>query len=155
MRKPIVRFSNVDEFFARAREMAKELDQRKSIGLTEAHIYEDLKDFRNALKKIKARNPLFNSMRKRLPTHPGAILREDVLPALGISAATFAKHLGVSKQTLHAVLSERYRITPKLALRLGTYLGNGPQLWIVMQSKYDLWDKELGPYGYSGHKPDQ
>lgn len=155
MQKPIVRFSNVDEFFVRAKEMAKELDQRKSIGLTEAHIYEDLKDFRNALKKINARNPLFNSMRKRLPTHPGAILREDVLPALGISAATFAKHLGVSKQTLNAVLSERRRITPRLALRLATYLGDGPQLWIVMQSKYDLWDKELVPNERSGHKPDQ
>lgn len=155
MRKRIVRFSNVDEFFARAKEIAKELDQRKSIDLTEAHIYEDLKDFRNALKKINARNPLFNSMRKRLPTHPGAILREDVLPALGISVNKLAKHLGVSKQTLHAVLSERYDVTPELALRLGTYLGNGPQLWIAMQSRYDLWNQELGPNEHSGHKLDQ
>lgn len=155
MRKPIVRLNNVDDFFARAKEIAKELDQRKSISLTEAHIHEDLKDFRNALKKINARNSLSKSMRKRLPTHPGTILREDVLPALGISVNKLAKHLGVSKQTLHAVLTERRRITPRLALRLGTYLGNGPQLWIAMQSKHDLWNQESGPNGYSSHKPDQ
>lgn len=137
MRKPIVRFSNVDEFFARAKEIAKELDQRKSISFIKVCIYKDLKYFRNALKKINARNSLSKSMRKRLPTHPGTILREDVLPALGISVNKLAKHLGVSKQTQHAVLSEKSPITPELAIRLGTFLGNGPQLWIAMQSKYN------------------
>jgi addiction module HigA family antidote len=82
-------------------------------------------------------------MRKRSPTHPGAILREDVFPNLGISVTEFARHLGVSRQTLHAVLSEKSGVTPELALRLGTFLGNGPQLWIEMQSKYDLWHAEL------------
>ena len=47
-------------------------------------------------------------MRKRVPTHPGAILREDVLPGLpGMSVSAFARSLGVSRQTLHAVLAER------------------------------------------------
>ena len=82
-------------------------------------------------------------MRKRAPTHPGAILREDVFPTLGISVSEFARHLGVSRQTLHAVLAERSAITPELALRLGTFLGNGPQLWVEMQSKHDLWQAEL------------
>jgi addiction module HigA family antidote len=82
-------------------------------------------------------------MRKRSPTHPGAILREDVFPTLGISVTKLAKHLGVSRQTLHAGLSEKSGVTPELALRLGTFLGNGPQLWIEMQSKYDLWHAEL------------
>lgn len=82
-------------------------------------------------------------MSKRSPTHPGAILREDVFPALGISVTEFARHLGISRQTLHAVLSEKSGVTPELALRLGTFLGNGPQLWIEMQSKYDLWHAEL------------
>jgi plasmid maintenance system antidote protein VapI len=45
-------------------------------------------------------------MRKRVPTHPGAILREDVLPSLpGMSVSAFARHLGVSRQTLHSVLA--------------------------------------------------
>ena len=82
-------------------------------------------------------------MRKKPPTHPGAILREDVFPSLDISVTEFARHLGVSRQTLHAVLSEKSGVTPELALRLGTFLGNGPQLWIEMQSKYDLWYAEV------------
>jgi addiction module HigA family antidote len=82
-------------------------------------------------------------MRKKSPTHPGAILREDVFPTLGISVTEFARHLGVSRQTLHAVLSEKSGVTPELALRLGAFLGNGPQLWIGMQSKYDLWHAKL------------
>ncbi len=81
-------------------------------------------------------------MRKRKPTHPGAILREDVLPDLGMSVSAFARNLGVSRQTLHAVLAERSGVSPEMALRLGALLGNGAQLWVDMQSKYDLWQAE-------------
>src|SRR5665647_3462790 len=78
-------------------------------------------------------------MRTRKPTHPGAILREDVLPDLSMSVSAFARSLGVSRQTLHAVLAERSGISPEMALRLGALLGNGSQLWVGMQTKYDLW----------------
>lgn len=82
-------------------------------------------------------------MRKRSPTHPGAVLREDVLPGLtGMSVSAFARSLGVSRQTLHAVLAERSGVSAEMALRLGTLLGNGAQLWVDMQSKYDLWHAE-------------
>ena len=81
-------------------------------------------------------------MRTRKPTHPGAILREDVLPYLGMSVSAFARSLGVSRQTLHAVLAERSGISPEMALRLGALLGNGAQLWLDMQSKYDLRQAE-------------
>lgn len=81
-------------------------------------------------------------MRTRKPTHPGAILREDVLPDLGMSVSTFARKLGVSRQTLHAVLAERSGISPEMALRLGALLGNGAQLWVDMQTKHDLWQAE-------------
>jgi addiction module HigA family antidote len=83
-----------------------------------------------------------STLRKRPPTHPGAILREDVFPSLQISVSEFARHLGISRQTLHAVLSERSAVSPELALRLGAFLGNGPQLWMEMQSRYDLWQAE-------------
>ena len=83
-------------------------------------------------------------MRKRVPTHPGAILREDVLPSLqGMSVSAFARSLGVSRQTLHAVLAERSGISAEMALRLGTLLGNGAQLWLDMQIKHDLWRAEV------------
>ena len=81
-------------------------------------------------------------MRTRLPTHPGAVLRKDVLPNLGLSVSAFARSLGVSRQTLHAVLAERSGVSAELALRLGALLGNGAQLWLDMQTKYDLWQAE-------------
>jgi len=82
-------------------------------------------------------------MSKRSPTHPGTILREDVLPNLaGISVSTFASCLGVSLQTLHSLLAERSVITAEMALRLGKLLGNGPQLWLDLQTNYDLWQAE-------------
>jgi len=71
-------------------------------------------------------------MRTRKPTHPGAILREDVLPQLNMSVSAFSRSLGVSRQTLHAVLAERSGISPKMALRLGALLGNGAQLWLCV-----------------------
>ena len=79
-------------------------------------------------------------MRKRVPTHPGAILREDVLPSLpGMSVSAFARSLGVSRHTLHALLAERSGVSAEMALRLGTLLGNGAQLWLDMQAQFDLW----------------
>jgi antitoxin HigA-1 len=81
-------------------------------------------------------------MRTRKPTHPGTILREDVLPELNMSVSAFSRSLGVSRQTLHAVLAERSGISPEMALRLGVLLGNGAQLWLDMQTRYDLWQAE-------------
>jgi len=75
----------------------------------------------------------------RAPTHPGAILREDVLPALGMSVTGVAKALGVSRQQVHRIMAETAPITPEMALRLGKFCGNGPDLWLRMQASYDLW----------------
>lgn len=75
----------------------------------------------------------------RAPTHPGAILREDVLPALNITITDAAKHLRITRQHLHRVLSEESGVSPEMALRLGKFCGNGPDLWIRMQEAYDLW----------------
>jgi addiction module HigA family antidote len=75
----------------------------------------------------------------RAPTHPGAILREDVLPALGMSVTGIAKALGVSRQQVHRIMAETAPITPEMALRLGKFCGNGPELWLRMQATHDLW----------------
>jgi antitoxin HigA-1 len=75
----------------------------------------------------------------RAPTHPGAILREDVLPALKMSVTEAAKHLGITRQQLHRVLAEDSGISPEMALRLGKFCGNGPDHWIRMQEAFDLW----------------
>ena len=76
--------------------------------------------------------------KKLRPVHPGEMLREDVLPALGKNKTEIAELLGVSRQTLYDILTERQPVTPAMALRLGKLLGNGPTLWINMQRTYDL-----------------
>ncbi len=78
----------------------------------------------------------------RAPTHPGAILREDVLPALRLSVSEAARRLHVSRQTLHELLAERKGFTPEMALRIGKLAGNGPMLWLRMQQDFDLWHAE-------------
>lgn len=72
------------------------------------------------------------------PMHPGELLREDVLPALGRPVAEVARLLKVSRQTLHAILREEAPVTPAMALRLGKLCGNGPDLWVTLQAHYDL-----------------
>jgi len=76
---------------------------------------------------------------KRQPTHPGEILREDVLPALEISVSEAARRLGISRQQLHRVLACTHPITTEMALRIGKFAGNGPGLWLRMQQAHDLW----------------
>ena len=82
---------------------------------------------------IVARRP------NRAPTHPGALLRDTVLPVIGLSVTDVADKLGVTRQTLHRVLSEKSGISPEMALRLGKFCGNGETLWIKMQEAFDLW----------------
>ena len=79
------------------------------------------------------------------PAHPGEILREDVLPRLGMSRAKLAHHLGISRYLLGRLLSERTSITLDLAQRLGTALGSGSQYWIGLQNRYDLWHARFSP----------
>jgi addiction module HigA family antidote len=70
--------------------------------------------------------------------HPGELLREDVLPALGRPRAEIARLLGISRQALHSILTERAAVTPIAALKLGKLCGNGPELWLNLQTRYDL-----------------
>jgi addiction module HigA family antidote len=79
---------------------------------------------------------------KRRPTHPGEILREDVLPALGLTQKEFADRLGVSRLTVSEVLLEKRSVTPDMAIRLGKLLGNGPEIWLRMQQTVDVWTLE-------------
>lgn len=78
----------------------------------------------------------------RRPTHPGAVLREDVLPALGLGVVEAADKLGISRQMLHRVLRERAAVTPEMAARIGKLCGNGGRLWLDMQQAHDLWKVE-------------
>ena len=79
---------------------------------------------------------------KRPPIHPGEIVREDVLPALGLSVSEAARRLRVSRQQLHRVLACTHPITTEMALRIGKLAGNEPGLWLRMQQSFDLWHTE-------------
>ncbi|MFJ7441307.1 HigA family addiction module antitoxin [Methylorubrum thiocyanatum] len=82
-----------------------------------------------------AGNPLLSGL---APTHPGEILREDILPALGLPKTAVARRLGISRQTLHDIEAERLPVTPAMALRFGRLFGNAPEFWVNLQRDYDL-----------------
>ena len=84
---------------------------------------------------------------KRQPLHPGEILREDVLPALGLSISDMARRLGVSRRQVHRVLACTHPVTVEMALRIGRLVGNGPGVWLRLQQNYDLWRAEQGLSG--------
>jgi len=72
------------------------------------------------------------------PVHPGAVLREDVLPELGLSVSEVAEGLGIARVTLSRVINEHARISPNLALRLEAAGVGTARLWLAMQTACDL-----------------
>ena len=72
------------------------------------------------------------------PVHPGEILKEDVLPSAGLTVTAAAKALGVSRQMLHDILSERKPLSAVLCLKLSRLLGGSPEVWMRLQAAYDL-----------------
>ena len=83
----------------------------------------------------------------RRPTHPGALLRETVLPAINMPIGEVAAQIGVTRQQLHRLRPKTAGVSPEMAIRLGRFCGNGPTLWIRMQEILpDLWvaHKKLG-----------
>ena len=80
--------------------------------------------------------------KNRRPTHPGAILREDVLPSLDMTQTELAERLGVSRRTVSQVLHEHRPITPDMAIRLAHLLGGTPESWLNMQQTLDVWELE-------------
>jgi addiction module HigA family antidote len=79
---------------------------------------------------------------KRCPTHPGALLREDIIPVTGRSVAEIAGLLGISRQHLYDILGERKPVSPNVAVRLGKLFGDGAGIWTRMQAAYDTWHAE-------------
>ncbi|KAB2941252.1 MAG: HigA family addiction module antidote protein [Hyphomicrobium sp.] len=78
----------------------------------------------------------------RCPTHPGAFLREIVLPALPMPKTELARTLGISRQSLYDILAERQPVTPAMAVRLGAVFETTATSWLNMQTAYDLWHAE-------------
>ena len=81
---------------------------------------------------------------KRPPTHPGAVVGME-LEELGLTITEAARRLDVSRRTLSELVNERRAVSPEMALKLGRFFGNGTELWMSMQTRYDLWDVENDP----------
>lgn len=72
------------------------------------------------------------------PMHPGELLREEILPAIGRSKSEIARLLGISRQTLYDILNEKQPVTPIMALRLARMFGGNAESWTNLQRNYDL-----------------
>ena len=80
--------------------------------------------------------------RTRKPTHPGAIIREDIMPELGINQTELAQQLGVSRLTISELIHEKRAVSTDMALRLARLLNTTPESWLNMQQAVDLWELE-------------
>jgi len=78
---------------------------------------------------------------RRAPTHPGYVIRME-LEDLGMTVTEAAERLGVSRPTLSALVNENKPVSPRMALRLGRFFGNGTDLWMTMQARFDRWQVE-------------
>ncbi|ACF01037.1 HigA family addiction module antitoxin [Rhodopseudomonas palustris] len=78
----------------------------------------------------------------RCPAHPGAVLREDVIPSVKRSKSEIARLLGISRQHLNDILSERKPMSPQVAVRVGKLFGGGAAPWVRMQAAFDTWHAE-------------
>jgi addiction module HigA family antidote len=72
------------------------------------------------------------------PVHPGEIIKEDILPSVGLSVAAAAKALGVSRQMLHGILAGRKPLSAVMCLKVARLFGGSPDVWMRLQATYDL-----------------
>jgi len=83
---------------------------------------------------------------KRRPTHPGAVLREIVIPEVtrehNLTKTAIAEGLGLSRNQFYSILREAQPVTPETAVKLAAAFGGTARSWLNMQAAYDLWEAE-------------
>ena len=72
------------------------------------------------------------------PPHPGRIVRQDCIEPLGLTITEAAKVLGVTRQALNNVVNGKAGISPEMAVRLSKAFGSSAEMWVRLQSNYDL-----------------
>lgn len=90
---------------------------------------------------------------KRKPTHPGEVLREDVLSAAGMTQTEFARRLGVSRLSVSELLLEKRAMSADMAIRVGRLTNTTAESWLRMQEALDLWQLEQDPKRYRRIEP--
>jgi addiction module HigA family antidote len=83
--------------------------------------------------------------KRRKPTHPGEVLREDVIKPLGLTVTEAAKRLGVTRKTLSELINCKSSMSPEMAVRIGKATKTTPDSWLYMQAKLDLWFADQKP----------
>ena len=81
-------------------------------------------------------------MKMHNPPHPGEIIRTLWLGPLGMTVTDAATALGVSRETLSAILNGRAGVSPEMAIRLSIAFGTSAESWLNQQMHYDLWHAE-------------
>lgn len=81
-------------------------------------------------------------MRKRRPTHPGELLREEVIKPLNFTITEAARRLGISRKNLSDLLNEKISLSPEMAVRIALATRTSPMSWLGMQKKLDIWKVE-------------
>ena len=75
----------------------------------------------------------------RCPSHPGVLLREDIIPATGWPKTQIASLLGISWQHLYNILAEKQPVSAEVAVRLAKMFRTDVLFWVRMQGAYDAW----------------
>jgi addiction module HigA family antidote len=78
-------------------------------------------------------------LRKREPTSPGEILREEFLKPLGLTQRQLADHLGCEVKVINRIVNARTGVTPEMALKLGAAFRTSPEFWLNAQKAVDLY----------------
>lgn len=78
----------------------------------------------------------------RKPSHPGALIRNVILPETGLTISELARRCGVARNTMSKLVNERGDVTEDIAIRLSHVLGSAPRFWLGMQANLNLWQLE-------------
>jgi len=68
------------------------------------------------------------------------LLREETLPAAGLTQSELAARLGVSRRTVNDLVHERRSVNPDLAHRLARIFNTTPEFWLRLQEAVDVWE---------------
>ncbi len=93
--------------------------------------------------------------KKRLPpTHPGELLRDEIMPAARLTQEALAGRLGVSRRTINELVSEKRSVSADMAHRLARFFGTTPEFWLGLQQDVDLWKaRQAADQKYAKIKP--
>jgi antitoxin HigA-1 len=88
------------------------------------------------------------------PTHPGELLREEIMPAARLTQEALAGRLGVSRRTINELVSEKRSVSADMAHRLARFFDTTPEFWLGLQQDVDLWKaRQAADQKYAKIKP--